>query len=125
MGILINLSGHPAPRGAEERFARIVSVPVPNIDIGNPEAVKSAALDLVKKVLEDADAADVLRRGEGAVILPGATTLAAAVLSLLVGLSGTFPKLYWAVKGPEGFFLSPVLDLQALRLEGRALRGEA
>jgi len=125
MGILINLSGHPAPRGAEERFVRIVSVPVPNIDIGNPEAVKSAALDLVKKVLEDADAADVLRRGEATVVLPGATALAAAVLSLLVGFSGTFPKLCWAVKGPEGFFLSPALDLQALRLEGRALRGEA
>jgi len=58
-------------------------------------------------------------------MLPGATALGTAVLSLLVGLSGTFPKLYWAVKTAEGFFLSPALDLQALRLEGRALRGEA
>jgi hypothetical protein len=125
MGVLLNLSGHPAPRGAEKLFAYIASVPVPNVDIGSADAVAAAAKSLLREALKDPAVAESLRRGEAAVVLPGATALAAAVLSLLVGLSGAFPKLYWAVKGPEGFFLSPALDLQALRLEGRALRGEA
>jgi hypothetical protein len=121
--ILINLSGHPAPRGAEERFIRIISVPVPNVDIGNVAAIKAEAQDLLKKVLEDTDAADALSRGEAAVILPGATALAAAVLAVLEGLSGVFPKLFWAVRTEQGFVLSEGLSLDALRREGRNLRG--
>ena len=119
--VLINLSGHPAPKGAETAFEAVVDIPVPNVDLGSAAAVAEAAKDLIKKALAS-EAREAVLRGEVAVILPGATALAAPVLAALVGVSGVFPKLYWAVKGPEGFSLSEGLELQVIRLEARALR---
>jgi len=121
--ILVNLSGHPAPRGAEEAFDKVVSVPVPNVDLGRAEAIKEAAQGLVKQALEDAELEDVLRHGEAAVILPGASVLAGPVLAVLEGFSGTLPELFWAVRAEGGFVLPEKgIDLSELRLAGRALR---
>jgi len=120
--ILLNLSGHPAPRGAEEAFDKVVSIPVPNVDLGRAEAIKEAAQSLVKQALEDAELKEALRRGEAAVILPGASVLAGTVLAVLEGFSGTLPKLFWAVRTEGGFTLSEGLDLSELRLAGRSLR---
>ena len=122
MRILLNLSGHPAPRGAEEAFDKVVSVPVPNVDLGRAEAIKEAAQGLVKQALEDAEVEKALRHGEVAVILPGASALAGPVLAVLLGFSGTLPEIRWAVRTEGGFVLSPALDLANLRLAGRAMR---
>ena len=119
--VLINLSGHPAPRGAEKRF-KVVSVKVPTVDLGDEMAVSEAAKNLVEEALADEEAKEALLRGEASVILPGATALAGPVLALLVGVSGSFPTLYWAVRDQGAFRLSQGLELQALRLEARALR---
>ena len=119
--ILLNLSGHPAPRGAEEAF-EVYSVKVPNVDLSRSEAVAEAAESLVRKALEEAEVKEVLLRGEAAVILPGASALAGAVLAVLLGFSGTLPELFWAVRTEGGFVLSEGLDLGELRLAGRALR---
>ena len=120
--ILLNLSGHPAPRGAEKAFDKVVTVPVPTVDLGRAEAIKEAAQSLVKQALEDAELKEALRRGEAAVILPGASVLAGTVLAVLEGFSGTLPKLFWAVRTEGGFTLSEGLDLSELRLAGRSLR---
>ena len=123
---LFNLSGHPAPKGAEEIFEKVVSVPVPNVDLGSETAVAEAAKTLVKSALGvDAFATMDLLHGKGAVILPGASALAGAVLAVLVGFSGTLPELRWAARTEDGFVLSQGLDLAQLRLEGRAWREEA
>lgn len=120
MNVLLNLSGHPVPKGAEGFHT--VSVQVPNVDLASAEAVAEAAKALVNKVLEDASAREALQRGEALVLLPGATCLAVGVLALLVGFSGSWPELRWAVKTEGGFVLSPGLALDALKLQGRALR---
>ena len=124
--LLLNLSGHPAPKGAEEVFEEVISVSVPNVDMAELTSVYEAARSLVRKALESADskAKEAIRRGEAAVILPGASALAGAVLAVLVGVSGTFPGLYWAVRTENGFVLSEGMDLSSLRLEGRSLREE-
>jgi len=120
--ILLNLSGHPAPRGAEEAFEKVFSVEVPNVDLSRKRALAEAAQSLVSQALEDAEAKEALLHGEAAVILPGASALAGAVLAVLVGVTGTFPVLHWAVRTEGGFALSEGLDLSELRLAGRALR---
>lgn len=120
---LLNLSGHPAPRGAEETFSKVVSVQVPNVDLSSATAVAEVSKALVKSALET-EAKEAILRGEVAVLLPGASALAGAVLAALVGASGQFPKLFWAVRTEGGFVLSEGLDLAQLRLEGRALREE-
>ena len=122
MKILLNLSGHPAPRGAEEAFDKVCSVKVPNVDLSRAEAVAEAAKNLVAQVLEDVEAKEALLRGEAAVLLPGASALAGPVLAVLLGFSGTLPEIRWAVRTEGGFVLSPALDLANLRLAGRAMR---
>ncbi len=122
MKTLLNLSGHPVPEGTKETFGKVVSVPVPNVDLGSGTAVVKAAKALVTSALET-EAKEAILRGEVAVLLPGASVLAGAVLAVLVGVSGIFPKLYWAVRTEGGFVLSEELDLSGLRLEGRSFRG--
>ena len=120
--ILINLSGHPAPRGAEEAFDKVVSVPVPTVDLARKEALAEAAQSLVSQALEDAEVKEALLRGEAAVILPGSSALAGTVLAVLEGVSGTLPELRWAVRDKGVYLLSEGLDLATQRVAGRALR---
>lgn len=121
MKALINLSGHPAPGDGEKTFS-VVSFPVPNVDLGSETAVAKAARALVESVL-GSEAKEAFLRGEATILLPGASVLAGAVLAVLVGVSGVFPKFRWAVRTEDGFALSNELDLAQLRLEGRSLRG--
>ena len=120
--ILVNLSGHPAPRGAEGAFDKVFSVPVPTVDLARKKALAEAAQSLVSQALEDAEVKEALLRGEAAVILPGASALAGAVLAVITGISGTFPEIRWAVRAEGGFVLSEGLDLATQRVAGRALR---
>lgn len=115
--LLVNLSGHPAPRGSEA-FA-VCDVPVANVPV-SARGVAAAATDLLGKVL--AAHREEVMRGEYQVLLPGMTPLAAAVLALLHGVAGHFPAIRFAVKGETGFRLSEPMDLQALRTSAREIR---
>lgn len=112
--LLVNLSGHPAPRGSEG--FEVFDVPVANVPV-SAEGIAAAATDLVGGVLAT-HREEVMRR-EFQVILPGMTPLAAAVLAQLHGVAGHFPAIRFAVKGETGFRLSEPMDLQALRTSAR------
>lgn len=113
---LFNLSGHTPPKGSEE-FDVIVNRDIPNI-APTPEAVARQAFELVDSLPQEA-----LREGGFEVILPGMTPLAAAVLAVIHGRYGQFPAIRFAVRQADGTFrLSGRIDLQQVRMDGRAGR---
>lgn len=113
--LLINMSGHPAPKGAE-RFDRVIDIPVPKASL-TPEGVQNAAEDLVARA--EAAAGDDFRAGRFELLLPGLTPLTAAVLAVVHGRVGYLPVIRYAVHedGPDGrvYFLGGPIDLHALR----------
>jgi hypothetical protein len=52
--LLFNFSGQPVPPEDSHRFSKIVSVPVPDVNIGDPEAVVSAAKGLLDAAIKKA-----------------------------------------------------------------------
>ncbi len=113
--VLFNLSGHPTPPGAEE--LEVISLPSPNVEL-TPASIQQAALETVKSL-----PLDVVATGNYEVMLPGLTPLAIALMVVLHGVSGHFPRVRFAVRGEQGFKLhEESWDLMALRLSARELR---
>ena len=125
--LLLNLSGHPAPKSAEAVFKKVISVRVPNVDMAEVTSVYDATRNLVRKAWRSANskAKEAILRGEAAVILPDAGILAGAALVVLLGFSGNLPEFRWTVKTKDGFVLSQGLDPYQLWREGRSWRGVA
>ena len=111
---LFNASGHPID---QDDVTVIGEVSVPNVDLADPAAVYSLALDIAKAARNSCE-------NGIPITLPGMTVLAAHVLSMLQGLTGQLPIIAWAAR-IEGKFVwsrTQMIDLHAMRVlirEGR------
>lgn len=113
--IKINFSGHPVP-GYE--LAPLVGVNVPVED-------STALTEALRKVLFSLPCIEELKQGAAAeVVLPGMATAAGVLLAVWHGVTGSFPTIRWAVKGPSGFAWPETAraDLQDIRLQARTGR---
>lgn len=93
------------------------SVPVPNVDLSDREAVLRLAQDI-------AQGARIACEQGIPIALPGMTTLAAHVLALLQGLTGQLPRIAWAARVDGKFVWSEdqVADLHEARNWARGMR---
>lgn len=115
MTIMINFSGHPVP-GME--IAPLVGKNLPMESGVALEAFVAATLDELP-FQED------LKSGVAAeVVLPGMAPAAGVLLALWHGRFGSFPKIRWAVRGPDGFGWpdDACADLHQLRVKARTSR---
>lgn len=113
---IFNASGHPI--ASSDTVEVVDSVAIPNIDLGNPQAVIDAAMEIAEEA--------GLHVLEGCYIaLPGMSVLAAAVLAAIHGKAGQFPKIAYAVRGDDGVFrfgAGQEIDLWRVRMDARAER---
>ncbi|MBU2542281.1 hypothetical protein KJ785_01825 [Patescibacteria group bacterium] len=112
---LINFSGHPV---AGFDVAPLVGV---NIPMDNVEGLT----DALASVIDGLPMVEDLKAGATAeVVLPGMSTACGVFLCLWHGRFGNFPKIRWAVRGPNGFEWPEAAraDLQAIRLQARTAR---
>lgn len=119
--ILLNFSGHPAPRGSEEM--NVYDIP-PVIANPMPAEVNKKVQELVEHACENGKVKEAVERGEYQVLLPGYSPLAAALISELAGRTGRLPTIRWAVRRRDKYYLSPPCRLQANRTAARARRVE-
>lgn len=117
--ILLNFSGHPAPRGSEQMdvvdFPPVISNPTP-AEI-NKKAQELASLACKNKKIQEA-----VLRGEYHILLPGYSPLAAALISELAGRTGRLPTVRWGMRRRDKYYLSPPCCLQATRTGAKAKR---
>jgi hypothetical protein len=123
MKYLINMSGHPlsdiAKKTAKNNFDSIIDIPVPNVELSSTNINKFVDdnMELMKKNKTLSKAIMTL---DYAVILPGMTPIATAILSALHGASGNFPKIAFLKKNSEGIFdFGEIIDIQEIRLKFR------
>lgn len=113
----INFSGHPV-EGND--IAPLVGV---NLPMEAGEALVASikeALDALPVALQEQ-----LKKGFiPSIILPGMAPAAAILLAEWHGRYGSFPRIAWAVRGPEGFAWpeEATADLSGLREQARLQR---
>lgn len=117
--ILLNFSGHPAPKGADEM--EIIDFP-PVIANPMPKDVNEKVKDLVDKACQSEKIRQAIETGEYQILLPGYSPLTAALISELAGRSGRLPTVRWAVRRRDKYYISPPCRLQANRTAARAKR---
>jgi hypothetical protein len=119
--ILLNFSGHPAPRGTEEMD--VVDIP-PVIANPTPAEINKKVQALVDQVCEDKNVKEAIARGEYQVLLPGYSPLATALMAELAGRTGRLPTVRWGIRRREKFYISSPCQLQAQRTAARVRRME-
>jgi len=117
--ILLNFSGHPAPRGTEDM--EVIDIP---LVIANPlpSEVSAKARAVVDMACKDEKVRECIARGEYQVLLPGYSPLAAALISELAGRTGRLPTVRWAIRRKDKYYISPPCRLQANRTAARVRR---
>jgi len=101
--VKLNLSGHANPELDKLGF---VFPGVLHVDLADPELTVKLTNFL----------APLMGSGDQVVVaLPGLAPLAALVLVIIHGLTGTFPVIQPLVRGQSGFTPGPQIDLQTLR----------
>ena len=113
---LLNLSGHPVPKKKVDGRI-VVSIPVQLSLSGGFEDIKKEVYDMLERIWAacDADVQKAAAAGRVALILPGLSWFAACVLAAWHAISGHFPKIYFFIRGTEGFELVGPIDLQDIR----------
>jgi len=120
----LNISGHPLSAEAAEQYAnsgysKIVDIPVENVEF-SPNSVIEKAISIVKSILKKHS--KLVKTNSYTVLLPGFMPLGAAIISILHGVSGSFPNISF-LKRDNGIFIpAGEIDLQTLRLEARDFR---
>jgi hypothetical protein len=114
---MINFSGHPVP-GID--CAPLVGV---NIPTNNGDELKKFIRETLKG-LPDGIREKLLVGAQATIVLPGLSHASGVLLAEWHGQFGSFPKIVWAVRGPDGFQWPPdaAVDLDELRLEARTQR---
>lgn len=115
---IFNASGHAITQPDVE----VVGVAaVPNADMASYESVVATAQAIAEQVAEYAV--------NGVLIaLPGHSALASHVLALLHGLTGSWPRIAWSARTPDGRFVwtseqtSDLYELRNLQRERGPLR---
>jgi hypothetical protein len=101
--IKLNLSGHTNENLDQMGFTFPETL---HVDLSDP--------DLGQKLTDFL--APLITSGDQVVVaLPGLAPLAALVLVIIHGLTGTFPVIQPLVRGQSGFTPAPQIDLQTLR----------
>ncbi len=121
--LLLNFSGHPAPRGTDKDKMDVIDLP-PVITNPLPIEVNKSVQTLVDEACNDEKVREAIVRGEYQVLLPGYSPLAAALISELAGRTGRLPTVRWGVRRRDKYYLSPPCRLQANRTAARARRME-
>jgi len=127
---LLNFS-HPVPEEVAKHY-RVITIPVqlsPE-ELANPTKLQAWAHELIQDLPDHADKPGQLRQalqvGRFAVVLPGLSQAAAALLAGLHGVSGHFPRVFAFYRAGDGFELwARPLDLQLTRDYTRQLRDTA
>ena len=101
--IKLNLSGH-----ANEHLDQLgfLFPGVLHVDLSDPELATKLTAFLSPFMTS---------RDKVIVALPGLSPLAALVITIIHGLTGTFPTVQPLVRGESGFVPGPQIDLQTLR----------
>jgi len=101
--IKLNLSGHV---NAELEAMGFTFPGVLHVDLSDPELATKLTAFL----------SPFMTSGDKVIVaLPGLSPLAALVLTIIHGLTGTFPTVQPLVRGESGFVPGPQMDLQDLR----------
>ena len=101
--IKLNLSGHV---NAELEAMGFTFPGILHVDLSDPELTVKLTNFLTP----------LMGSGDQVVVaLPGLAPLAALVLVIIHGLTGTFPVIQPLVRGESGFVPGPQIDLQTLR----------
>jgi hypothetical protein len=107
----LNLSGHENAQLAEMGFEFPGSL---QVNLSDPQTPQKVADFLVSLGISSED--QIL------LVLPGLAPLAALVISIIHGLTGTFPVIQLMVKGDSGFVPGFTVDLNEVRTNARANR---
>jgi len=101
--IKLNLSGHV---NAELEAMGFTFPGVLHVDLSDPELATKLTNFL----------SPLMNSGDQVVIaLPGLSPLAALVLTIIHGLTGSFPVIQTLIRSDSGFIPGPQVDLQTLR----------
>jgi len=101
--IKLNLSGHV---NAELEAMGFTFPGVLHVDLSDPELATKLTAFL----------SPFMTSGDKVIVaLPGLSPLAALVLTIIHGLTGSFPTVQPLVRGESGFVPGPQIDLQTLR----------
>jgi len=101
--IKLNLSGHANEHLDQMGFAFPGTL---HVDLSDPELGQKLTNFL----------SPLMGSGDHVVVaLPGLAPLAALVLTIIHGLTGSFPTVQPLVRGESGFVPGPQIDLQTLR----------
>lgn len=117
--ILLNFSGHPAPRGIEGLC--VVEVEIPSVT-PTPPGVTGAARQMFDEAGSRPEVAEAVSRGEYQMMLPGYAPLAAALITESAGRTGRLPTVRWTVRRRSKYICTPPVDLQAARTAARGRR---
>jgi hypothetical protein len=101
--VKLNLSGHANEHLDQMEF---VFPGVLHVDLADPELTVKLTNFL----------APLMGSGDQVVVaLPGLSPLAALVLTIIHGLTGSFPVIQTLIRSDSGFIPGPQVDLQTLR----------
>jgi len=125
--LLLNISGHPlsdvAKKEAKDRDFKTITISVPNVDVTNVESIISYLKTIYETLTKNKNITNVIRTNNFTIIPPGLSILTSSVISMLHGISGSFPNQLWLIRNDEGIFvLGDSIDLQSIRLQYRDFR---
>jgi len=109
MTVRLNLSGHPNQALTQQGF---VDLPL-QVDLTDPALPGRLTQLLANHIGDDADVV---------VALPGLAPLAALVLAIVHGLTGSFPRVQTLVRDGAVWIPGPILDLNQVRTQARTTR---
>jgi hypothetical protein len=101
--IKLNLSGHV---NAELEAMGFTFPGVLHVDLSDPE-LATKLTNFLSPLMNSGD--------QVVVALPGLSPLAALVLTIIHGLTGSFPVIQTLIRSDSGFIPGPQVDLQTLR----------
>jgi len=101
--VKLNLSGHANEHLDQMEF---VFPGVLHVDLNDP-GLTTKLTNFLSPLMNSGD--------QVVVALPGLSPLAALVLTIIHGLTGSFPTVQPLVRGESGFVPGPQMDLQDLR----------
>lgn len=129
--ILLNISGHPlsdeAEGQAKEEGYKIINIPVPNVDVENPDSILEYLHTIFETLSKNKKVITAVRTNSYAVIPAGLSILTSSITAMLHGISGGFPTQLWLVRDEDGKFVfaegfKTQLDLQDIRIKYRDFR---
>ncbi|MHA1291125.1 MAG: CRISPR-associated protein Csx15 [Promethearchaeota archaeon] len=125
--LLLNISGHPlsdlANSQAKERGYKIITCPVPNVDLAEPSSIQNYIKTVFDTLTKNKNIVRAIKTGNYIVIPPGLSILTSGITAMLHGLGGAFPNQLILVRNNEGIYeLGDVFDLQKMRLDYRDFR---